>query len=576
MTALQENQSGGTPRFAGGLYLITGGTPVPPGINPNSHKRLERGTAYKPPLYRNLAARLRYNPCVTARREVSGVLSDGMFDHDDLTLLAVSGESFAGARSLSVSDAETVLQQDPAVVDARGRLVLPAFIDSHAHVLGAARYLLEIDAHEATNTDELIDLIRSSSHFSADFVTAGLLNANPWTAEERGRIHEALDAAFPDRAVIVKSIEHHSAWLNVRAWEQMRVGEQAIAAGVADDELRKMRKTGHIHGGLYEALSESLYNTYTLEERRRTLAQFLDTLPALGVGGVHALVGYGTDRAADIRVTMEVAAGRDDLDLQVWPRTRDIALVRDLGLPRIGGCILLDGAIGARTAALSEPYLDDPENRGVLYFTDEEFRAFAEECAAVDLQLCVHAIGDAAIEQGLKAYEHLSRNHDLHTLRPRIDHFCMGTPQQCARAAALGVASGIQPAFDHFWGGEDGAYSPVLGIRALTSNPLRTAITAGMVVGGGSDAPITPLDPRLGIHAACNHTNRQESLHFDEAVSLFTEGSAAVGKEREMKGRLAAGYQADFIVMPRETDGRNIQQMPVLTTVHRGRVVHEE
>lgn len=519
---------------------------------------------------------MRYNPCVPARREISGVLSDGMFGHDGLTLLGVSGESFAEMRSISANDAEGILKRDPKVIDARGKLVLPAFIDSHAHVLGAARYLLEIDASEAANTDELIDIIRSSPHSAADFVTAGLLNANPWPADERNRIREALDAAFPDRAVMAKSVEHHSAWFNERAWKQAKIEEQAAAISLANDELRKMRETGHIHGALYETLSESLYDTFTLAERRRTLAQYLDTLPALGVGGVHALVGYGTDRAADIRVTMEAADARDDLDLLVWPRTRDISLVRELGLPRIGGCILLDGAIGARTAALSQPYLDDPDNRGILYFTDDEFREFAAECAAANLQLCVHAIGDAAIEQGMKAYEHLSENYDLHALRPRIDHFCLATPQHCARAAALGVASGIQPAFDHFWGGEDGAYAPVLGVRALTANPLRTAVAAGMVVGGGSDAPITPLDPRLGVHAACNHTNREEALRFDEAVRLFTEGSAAIGREEQARGRLAAGYQADFIVMPRETGGGNIQRMPVLATVHRGRVVHEE
>ena len=517
---------------------------------------------------------MRYNACVPARREITGVLSDGMFGHDGLTLLTISGESFAEVRSVSDSDAEDILKRDPQIVDARGKLVLPAFIDSHAHVLGAARYLLEIDVHEATNTDELVDLIRSSPHFSADFVTAGLLNANPWPADERNRIREALDAAFPDRAVMAKSIEHHAIWLNARAWERLGVDKQAAAIGVSDDEMRRMRETGHIHGTLHEALSESLYDTFTLDERRHTLHQYLDTLPALGVGGVGAFVGYGTDRAADIRLTMEVAAKRDDLDLLIWPRTRDIALVRQLDLTRIGGCILLDGAIGARTAALSQPYLDEPDNRGILYFTDDEFRQFAGECAVAELQLCVHAIGDAAIEQGIRVYEQLSQTYDLHALRPRIDHFCMATPQQCARAAKLGVASGIQPAFDHFWGGEDGAYSHVLGIRTLTANPLRTALTAGMILGGGSDAPITPLDPRLGIHAACNHTNRQESLRFDEAIRLFTESSAAVGREEQEKGRLAAGYQADFIVMPHETDGSNIQRTPVLTTVHCGRLVH--
>jgi hypothetical protein len=499
-----------------------------------------------------------------------------MFGYDGLTLLSVSAASFAEARSVSQSEGEGVLKRDPQIIDARGKLVLPAFIDSHAHVLGEARYLLHIDVHEATNTSELVDLIRSSPHFAANLVTAGRLNANPWSPEERSRIGSALESAFPDRAVMVKSVDHHSAWLNTRAWSLVKVDEYAAGEEIADEELQRMRRSGRIQGPLYEALSESLYDTFTLEERRSTLPRMLDALPARGIGGVQAFVGYGTDRAADIRLTMEVASIRDDLDLQIWPRTRDIGLARELGLPRIGGCILLDGAIGARTAALNEPYLDNPDNRGVLYFTDEEFYRFAGTCASAGLQLCVHSIGDAAIEQGLRIYERLSGDYDLHALRPRLDHFCMASAQQCVRAAKLGVAASMQPVFDLFWGGRDGAYKPVLGERTISANPLRTAIKAGMVLGGSSDAPITPLDPRLGVHAACNHTNPDERLSFSEAVKLFAEGSAAAGKEESAKGRFAEGYQADFIVMPGETDGSNIHKTPVLTTVHRGRVVYQE
>jgi len=89
----------------------------------------------------------------------------------------------------------------------------------------------------------------------------------------------------------------------------------------------------------------------------------------------------------------------------------------------------------------------------VLYFTQDAFTRFAEECATAGLQLCVHAIGDAAIEQGLVAYETIAQGHDIRSLRPRIDHWCLATPEQCVRAAKLGVASGMQPAFDYYWGG---------------------------------------------------------------------------------------------------------------------------
>ena len=132
----------------------------------------------------------------------------------------------------------------------------------------------------------------------------------------------------------------------------------------------------------------------------------------------------------------------------------------------------------------------------------------------------------------------------------------------------------MQPAFDHFWGGSDGAYYPALTSRALSANALMTALTAGMVIGGGSDAPITPLDPRLGIYAACNHTNPAESLSFDEAVEMFTRGSASLSRVEGIKGMLAEGYDADVAVFPGRTDAGNIAQREALLTVHAGKVVY--
>ncbi len=505
---------------------------------------------------------------------ISGIISDGIYKHTGLRLLAFAGGKVSSARVLSHPEAESALCADPGLFDARGMLVLPALIDSHAHVLAAASLLFEIEVFNAESADDLVARIEVSPLAGADFILAGRLNASRWTAEERTRIVPVLERAFPNRPCLVKSVEQHSCYANNRAWEVLNIESVAGNACIPASEQAEMRASGLIFGALYEELATPIYDMFTLEQRREALSRFLGGLPCLGVGGVHALVGYGSDVAADILLAMEVAASRDDISLVVWPRTLDIALVKELGLARIGGCILLDGAIGARTAALSRAYDDDSGNAGVLYFTQDEFTRFAGECAAANLQLCVHAIGDAAAEQGLAAYEVLARAHDLHTLRPRIDHWCLATPEQCWRAARVGVASGMQPAFDYFWGGKHGAYYGALTNRALAANALKTALGAGMVIGGGSDAPITPLDPRLGIYAACNHTNTLERLSFEEAVGLFTRGSAALSRDEATKGSLDIGCAADVAVFAGSTNASNIAQREALLTVHEGLVVH--
>ncbi len=505
---------------------------------------------------------------------ISGVISDGVFGREGLTMLAFTGGKIASVKTLTQDEADSVLRDDPSLFDARGMLVLPALIDSHAHVLSAARFLYEIEVFPSDCADNLLELIQASPNSQGGFILAGRLNANRWTADERAKIQPALESAFPNTPCLVKSVEQHSCYVNGCAWNSLDVAGVAMRTGVSPDDTEAMQATGRIHGALYEELTVPLYDTFTLDQRREALTRFLDGLPRLGVGGVHALVGYGSDVAADIRLTMEVAASRDDIDLTVWPRTQNIQLVKELGLPRIGGCILLDGAIGARTAALLRPYDDDSSNSGVLYFTQDEFTRFADDCASAGLQLCVHAIGDAAIEQGLVAYETIAPKHDLHSLRPRIDHWCLATPEQCARAAKLGVASGMQPVFDYYWGGKEGAYYSALTDRAVSANALTTALGSGMRIGGGSDAPITPLDPRLGIHAACNNTNHAESLSFDEAVELFTRGSASLSRDEDVKGALAVGYDADIAVFPGKTDAGNIAQREALLTVHAGKVVY--
>jgi len=508
-------------------------------------------------------------------RPISGVIGDGLFGYSGLHLAEIRGGSFVRITAVSQEQADSVLAAQPSLLDARGKLVFPAFIDSHAHILGEARRRLEVDAFGVANCDELVERLRQSPHRGGLLLVADRLNFNALSEIEQRKLKSALDAAFPRQAVQVKSIEHHSCWFNESAWGLAQVDEMAVKLGLPSAQLEQMRASGRIHGALYEALSETLYDTFTVEDRRAALAELMEALPAIGVACVHSLVGYGTDRRADIRVTLDAAEATDTVDLVVYPRTMDINLVKELGLPRIGGCILLDGAIGARTAAVREPYADSEGNFGVLYFTDEEFEHFARECAAAGLQLCVHAIGDAAIEQGVRVYERLQTDFDLHALRPRIDHFCLATPEQCENAATLGVASSMQPAFDHYWG-KPRVYMKALGeSRALAGNPLGTALRAGMIVGGGSDAPITPLDPRLGIHAACTHSNPAERLDFAQAVKLFTSGSAALAHMERSVGAIAPGYQADLVVMPAGTSGENIHEAEVLNTIHRGHVVYK-
>jgi predicted amidohydrolase YtcJ len=273
---------------------------------------------------------------------------------------------------------------------------------------------------------------------------------------------------------------------------------------------------------------------------------------------------------------------RSQLPVDVIPyvATTEIPFVMDYGLPRIGGDLSLDGSIGARTAHLADPYADG-EGSGVAYHGDEDLTEFFHNAHLAGLQVAVHAIGDAAIEQALSSWERVygsldSRNRrHFRARRHRIEHFEMPTPGQVERGANLGLAISVQPGFDAAWGHPGAMYEQRLGSgRASGMNPFRTLLARGMAVGGGSDSPVTPLDPMAGILAAEGHHEAFERLGRDEAIRLFTRGGSLIANLEDKKGSLEPGMQADFAAYdddPFETD--RLEGLRPVLTVSMGREV---
>jgi hypothetical protein len=280
----------------------------------------------------------------------------------------------------------------------------------------------------------------------------------------------------------------------------------------------------------------------------------------------------GTDPDVDALLAADVP-----VDLVVYYQTTRVESALGLGLPRIGGCILVDGGHEARTAAFLEPYADNPQNYGVLYFTQEELNAFVWDAHSHGLQVAVHAIGSAAIDQALNAYEQALERLPRSDHRHRIEHFEHPVPGQIIRAARLGVAVGIQPAFNHYW--PHPHFVASLGPeRAARANPLRSLMQAGIPLGGGSDAPITPLDPFLGIQSAVAYSRPEERLSVDQALRLFTLDAAWLAFEEKRKGSVEEGKQADLVVLdrnPLKVPPAELQDIQVVMTIHRGEIVYQ-
>lgn len=465
--------------------------------------------------------------------------------------IEMQGGSIELVTRLQAPDAVQLLELEGGrALDYRTKLVLPGLVDAHVHAIATGMLMQCVRLTEVATLDELAEKIKSAVQHAGQMVRLSGLDSSRLQAGQLDKLdREWLGGLVPDRAMFVKGVEGHSSWFNTAAWDQFKIDTYIDEAGVEASMAAEMRRSGKVHGRAYQRLTTLLYDSFSFEERRRGMELVISSAHQAGLVGLHCLEGYGAFRREDFELILELD-GRDEIDLTLYCRDATPAIASELGVPRFGGCWCLDGAIGAHSAALNEPYADKPGHHGELYFSDEELSAWFEAGLGKNMQPCVHAIGDRALEQAVRVLSGLAGKYDLHKLRPRVDHFILGTTELAQQAASLGIVSAMQPAFDARWGGDAGGYATRLGeARALDTNPLGTMQRAGLRIAGSSDSYITSLDPIGGMLAAMNHHNPKHRLDFDAAVKLFCEGPAYLGRQEASRGKFATGHQADFTVV---------------------------
>jgi predicted amidohydrolase YtcJ len=228
---------------------------------------------------------------------------------------------------------------------------------------------------------------------------------------------------------------------------------------------------------------------------------------------------------------------------------------------------------------MREPFADRPEERGFLTLAEDEILARMRAADQAGLQICVHAIGDAAVERCIALYAQLFAEHPRRDRRHRIEHASLLPPELIARIAQLGLCVSTQPLFLH---SEKTWLRRRLGAaRARHVYPLRALVDAGIVVGGASDAPVESPDVLHSIQCCVTREGFEthQALTPAEALRMYTRDAAWLQFEEHQKGSLAAGKRADLVVLsddPLAVAPDRIATLRVLRTVTGGRVVHDE
>jgi predicted amidohydrolase YtcJ len=453
------------------------------------------------------------------------------------------------------------------VVDLKGKPLLPGFIDSHVHLLQTGLFYTDVNLDGSENLEEVFDRLREGIPKVPDsgIMRAGQL-APEILKEKRYPTRDELDRISDRIPIYVKRRDGHSSVVNTKGLEFLQLPDE-IEGADREKGLLKRQANEWAWRFFLEGLSR--------EEKTRAFEKACESAIRKGVTTLNALDGNEDPKRDDIEIILNI---QDKLacDLVPFFQTTDVERVEKLGLTRIGGCVSLDGSIGSHSAALFEPYLDDPQNQGSLYFKDEVLFQFVEKSIERGLQVTVHALGDRAVDQIVRAYENV-RQTSFSDLRCRIEHAEVISGDLIQRIAESGISLSMQPAFEEYWGGPEKIYEERLGKeRAEEMNPFRKILDHGIRICGGSDSPITPLDPILGIHSAVNHPTPGSRVERKEAVEMFTtSGSWGCFRENGI-GKIAKGYQADFVVLSEDlffVSSEKIKEIDVLNVIRKGEVV---
>ncbi|RFU20756.1 amidohydrolase [Geodermatophilus marinus] len=448
----------------------------------------------------------------------------------------------AGGRIAWLGDAVDAPRSD-RVLAAEGALLTPAFVDAHVHATAAGLALTGLDLHSSVSLREAVETV--TGHVTA---TRGIVLGTGWDEtgwpEGRGLTRADLDAVVGDRPAYLARVDVHSAVASTALLDRVP-GVTALPGWSPDGQLRL---------DAHHAVRQAAYGAVDPVQRRAAQRATLDAAAALGIGTVHEMAGPEVSGAEDLAGLLALAAERPGPRvLGYWGELAGrggLVLVEELGLAGAGGDLFCDGAFGSHTAALSAPYADRPGTSGALRFDPGDLVEHVRACTLAGVQAGFHVIGDAALAQVLAAVGEVAAELGLAAVRAcrhRLEHVEMVDPAAVGRLARWGVVASVQPAFDAAWGGTEGMYAERLGVeRARATNPFAELADAGVALALGSDAPVTPLDPWGGVHAAVDHRTPGAGLRPFDAFDAATHGGWHAARAEHPAGPLAVGAPADL------------------------------
>ena len=484
------------------------------------------------------------------------------------------------------------------VVDLGGNFAMPGFNDAHTHLAEGGIEKLNVNLVGSKSLQEMLARIKEKARTAVpgEWISGGGWDHTLWESQKLPSRGD-LDAVTGDHPAVFVRVDGHISVANSAALKAGGIAEtpgqfnaQADVMGGKVDRDEQGKPTGILRESARNAV-ESKIPAPSVAQRRRALELAIANAAAWGITSAQDNSSWD-----DFRVFEQMEKeGHLTLRITEWlPFSAPVDLLKKNRAAHSAKDLLLhtgmlkgfmDGSLGSRTAALQQPYSDDPGNKGLPQYKQDELNKMTAERVAEGFQIGFHAIGDAAAAMALQAYDYaLAQNHlTAENKRFRIEHAQVIDPRQFQRFHELGVIASMQP--NHLLTDMNWAEARIGPERAATSYAWKKFLDSGVTLAFGTDYPVEPITPFRGIYAAVTRKNEsgaavyhaEQKLSIEQAIAAYTTGSAYAEFAEKEKGTLAPGMLADLVVLDRDitrVPSQNILQTRVLRTVVGGKTVY--
>lgn len=558
---------------------------------------------------------------VMSQNEAKIPLADTIYLHGNIYTGVVGTSSFhvaQHAQAMAIKDGRVLLvgsendvikAKGPAtvMVDLKGRFVMPGFNDAHMHLTNAGFKKLTVDLTGVKSLEEFRARIRSRVETAElnEWIVGSGWDETLWPVKELPTRWD-IDEVTNDHPVYMERIDGHVGVANTLALKMARV-----TLATKDPEGGQIGRdvSGQPNGILRETAKDMITSIIPPPSDDKRLRAIQTALQDIASNGVTSVQDYSDSSSADAnwkdfqtfeqlerdgKLTARISEWLPfDEPVEVLQQHRAAHPASDPMLHTGMLKAYMDGSLGSHSAAMLQPYSDDPKNSGLPRYEQPKLNQMATERLEAGFQLGFHAIGDKATEMALDAFEQAeagakakgARAPDgTQNYRLRIEHAQVTNPLQVARFRELHVIASMQPCHlltDMHW-----ALARLGPVRASHSYAWAEFLNHGVTLAFGTDYPVEPVNPFRGLYAAVTRKSEdgkqeyypRQKLTIEQAIAAYTTGSAYAEFAEKEKGTLAPGKLADFIVLDRDITAvaaEKILGTRVLQTVVGGKTVYE-